>query len=244
MDRPDLALDWKERGGDAEFPAPRVCVVLLTYLRTEMAVRTVRTLCENLDYPKELLGFYIADDGSPWEHMQAVLDEINRGGLYVVGYHNEKFRPGTPYVGLGWNLGLLKGFQAANIILQLEDDWELKSPLDIRPYIRCLLERTDVGIIRLSGLPEGLELKVRGHHGVHYLECLRSASFAYSGNPHLRHKRFSDYYGFFSTKHTPGDLEIEYDRFFRNDPNGPSIWRPADLPAWGIFGHIGQTRTW
>lgn len=240
---PLLMLDVKEQGENAVIPAPNICVLLLTYKRTEMAVTTIRYLCQNLDYPKELLSFYIADDGSPQEHMQAIFDELQVWGIKLTGYHNEKYSQGS-MVGRGWNIGLLKSYLVAPIVLQLEDDWKLEKQLDIRQYVRCLVEREDVGMIRMSGLVDGQNLQVRCHHGIHYLECLRSSNFAYSGNPHLRHRRFSEFYGLFATDQTPGDLEIEYDRVFRSRPDGPGIWRPADLPAWGVFGHIGNERTW
>lgn len=243
MSNPLLMLDVKDQGENANIPAPNLCVVLLTYLRTGMAVRTVKSFCENIDYPKELISFYIADDGSPWEHMQAIIDEIQAHEVAVYGYHNEKITPG-PIVGKGWNRGLQKGHQASDFVFLLEDDWVLTKELDIRPYVRCLLQRADVGIIRLSGLPVGGELRVQGFNGIHYLEYLRSAPMAYSGNPHIRHVRFSAYYGFFATDRNPGDIEINYDERFRQYPDGPNIWRPADLPAWGIFGHIGNERTW
>ena len=240
----ELMLDCKEKGGLAEIPAPKICVCLLSYLRTEMALRTIRGLAENLDYPKELVSFYVGDDGSPSEHMDAILAEIKNNGFELAGYHNEKSRPGTPFCGLGWNKALRQGHNHADIILWMEDDWVLERPLDIRPYVRLLLEREDVGIVRLSGLPDGLDLRVQTHNGIHYLECLRSTRMAYSGNPHLRHVRFSEYYGTFGINLTPGDLEIAYDEKFRRSTGGPNIWRPADISAWGIFGHIGRERTW
>ena len=244
MNNPYLMLDVKDQGENAAIPAPNICVVLLTYLRTNLAVRTIKAFCENIDYPKELLSFYIADDGSPWDHMQNLIDEIQKGGVALVGYHNEKFKPGTPCVGLGWNRGLMAGYQVADIVFQLEDDWELRSPLDIRPFVRLLIERADVGVVRLSGLAVGNEVRIVGHNGVHYLEYMRSANMAYSGNPHMRHRRFTEYYGMFNTNLSPGDIELNYDFRFCNFPDGPNIWRPADIPGWGIFGHIGNERTW
>lgn len=244
MTDPLLMLDVKEQGANAIIPAPQVCVVLLTYLRTEMALRTVRGVCEYLDYPKELLSFYVADDGSPSGHVQVILDEIKQGGINLVGYHNEKYAPGTTFCGQGWNTGLQKGHQTAPILLWLEDDWELKRPFDIRPYVRLLVEREDVGVVRFGQLTVGNDLKVEGHNGIHYLEYLRSSSYAYSGNPHLRHVRFSEYYGLFATDRNPGDVELHYDEKFRTMPDGPRIWRPAGFPEWGMFGHIGKDKTW
>lgn len=237
-------LDVKSEGENATVPAPPICVVLLTYLRTEMAVRTIRGVCENLDYPKELLSFYVADDGSSAGHVQVLLDEIQRGGVKIAGYHNEKFVPGSTHCGIGWNTALQKGHQAADIVLWMEDDWELRTKFDIRPYIRMLTERTDIGAVRLCQLALGNDLRVQGHRGLHYLEYLRSSAYAYSGNPHFRHARFSEYYGLFKIDANPGDIELDYDSKFRAMPDGPGIWRPADIPAWGVFGHIGREKTW
>lgn len=241
---PELMLDFPDRGGLAEIPAPRLCICLLTYQRTAMTIRTIVGLSDHLIYPRQLTGFYVADDGSSREHIDKVLNHIKICEYQLVGYHNEKFVSGKPFCGIGWNMALQKGHQNADIILWIEDDWELKKELDIRPYVRMLIERQDVGMVRLSGLPTGLDLRVEAHNGIHYLECLRSSKMAYSGNPHLRHVRFSQYYGLFATDRTPGDMEINYDERFRAHSGGPNIWRPADLSAWGIFGHIGNERTW
>ena len=243
-DQWELCLDCKDQGGNAIVPAPQLCILLLTYLRTEMAVRTVNGIAEKLDYPKELVTFYVADDGSPSTHMDAILMAISNGGYKLSGYHNQKFQHGTPFCGIGWNMGLRKAHQTSDYIMLLEDDWVLKQPMDIRPYMWMLMERSDVGIVRMSGLTTDNILQVRAHRGIHYLEYLRSARFCYSGNPHIRHLRFTEYYGLFDTDRTPGDMEVYFDGKFRHMANGPNIWRPVDHPAWGIFDHIGRERTW
>lgn len=243
-DRWELCLDASDQGGNATVLAPQLCVALLTYKRTEMAVRTVKGIVDNLIYPKELVSFYVADDGSPWPHMDAIFSAIKDGGLRIAGYHNEKFSGGTPYCGIGWNVALRKSHMTSDYVLWLEDDWVLKAPLDIRPFIWMLLDRKDVGMVRLSGLAIGNIVEVKAHRGVHYLDYLRSAQFAYSGNPHIRHIRFDEYYGLFATNLTPGDLEVHYDDKFRHMLGGPAIWRPSDIPGWGIFNHIGRERTW
>lgn len=239
----ELCLDCKQGGGNAVVPAPQLCIILLTYKRTEMAVRTVNGIAEKLDYPKELLSFYVADSGSSSDHIDAIFGAISRSGIKLAGYHNEKFAP-DPFCGISWNRGIEKAHQISDYIMLLEDDWVLKAPLDIRPFIWTLMERTDVGMMRLSNLTTDNILQVVAHRGVHYFEYLRSARFCYSGNPHIRHLRFTQYYGLFDTDRTPGDIEVYYDGKFRYMKEGPNIWRPADLPAWGIFDHVGCERTW
>jgi len=239
----ELMLDCKGLGGNAVVPAPKLCIILLTYLRTEMAVRTINGLVEKLDYPKELLSFYVADDGSPQSHMDAIFRAIEGGGIQVVGYHNVKFQRG-PYCGVGWNTAIQKAYQTSNYIMLVEDDWVLKNTMDVRPYIWMLKENDKVGMVRLSNLTTDNILKVTTHRGTHYFQYLRQGWFCYSGNPHIRHLRFNEYYGLFDTDKTPGDIEVYFDGKFRHMRNGPEIWRPADLPAWGPFDHIGQNRTW
>jgi hypothetical protein len=239
----ELMLDCKSQGGNATIPAPPLCIVLLTYLRTEMAARTIKGIADNLDYPKELVSFYIADDGSPHEHMDAIYATVLAGGFKVSGYHNQKFQPG-PLCGIGWNTALKKAYQISPYLMLLEDDWVLREPLDIRPYMWVLKENEKVGMIRLSNLTTDNVLQVRVHNGTHYFQYLRQARFCYSGNPHIRHLRFNQYYGFFDTDKSPGDIEVYFDGKFRWMKDGPNIWRPAALNEWGPFDHIGQNRMW
>lgn len=223
---------------------PTLAIVMVTYKRTAEAIVTVSSVSKNLVYPKEKRGWYIADDGSPVEHVNTILAELkDNQGEHVLGYHNEKFLPGTFFCGRGWNTALSKAHQYADIILWLEDDWRLERPLDVYPFVRMLLEREDVGIVRLGHLAVGSDVRIVGHNGVHYLYYLRSTGYAYSGNPLLRHRRYIEAYGTFKEDRNPGEIEVDYDSRYRASP-GPNIWRPADIPGWGIFGHIGTDKTW
>jgi hypothetical protein len=223
---------------------PNLAIVMVTYKRTREAVITVKSAAENLDYPREKRGWYIADDGSEADHVGAILRELTEvQGETLWGHHSEKFSPGTPFCGRGWNTALQKAHQYAEIILWLEDDWLLNRRLDIAPYVRLLMEREDVGMVRLGGLAVGSDVHIVGHAGVHYLKYLRTTQYAYSGNPLLRHLRFGRAYGPFAEDRNPGDIELDFDGRFRA-MSGPDIWRPADIPGWGIFGHIGTDKTW
>ena len=236
-----------ENGDNASLQAPGIVIALLTYERTAEALRTIQGVIKNLDYPRELRTFYIADDGSRPEHIQIILKFLEENQETVCGYHFQSFAQ-RPACGIGWNKAVEVGHQFSDIILWLEDDWELEHKLDIRPYIRLLLERQEVGMISMRGLTDGLRTEVATHRGIHYLEILRNCvpgTMAYSGNPLLRHKRYFDYYGMFTIHTSPGDIEIFYDnRYVRGEPHAPEIWRPAALNEWGCFGHIGRERTW
>jgi len=238
---------------------PKLAIVLLTYMRTQEALRTILGICGNLSYPKEKRGWFIADDGTPGDHFDILVAYLQEHDEKVVYGHSKRFSPNT---GEGWNKAIGIAFQFSDYVLVMEDDWELsgnfdmnpdnhpgkvqvnpyldKGILDIKPYIEMLSEREDVGMVRLGGLAVGNDVEIVGHNGHHYLKYLKSKPYAYSGNPHLRHARFQERYGGFSIEALrPGELETEFDWRFRN-MDGPDIWRPADIPAWGIFHHIGK----
>lgn len=222
---------------------PSISAVLVTYQRTELALRTIRGLGEYLAYPKEKIYWYVADDGSqPW-HIDSILKEIIGCGFAVLGHHSQKFFPGTSFSGKGWNIGLVEAHRKSPFVLWMEDDWELRRPLAISPYLRMLHDREDVGMVRLGHLAVGSQVEIVGYSGIHYLNYLRTTQYAYSGNPHIRHVRFSQACGPFAEDCNPGMIELRQDDKFRKDVNVPAIWRPADIPGWGIFAHIGTERT-
>jgi len=72
---------------------PRLAILLLTYKRTEYALRTVRGICNHLDYQPR--AWYIADDGTPGDHVQQILDELAMHNERLIGYHSERFSPHT-----------------------------------------------------------------------------------------------------------------------------------------------------
>ncbi len=241
---------------------PNLAIVLLTYMRTPEACRTIEGICNNLGYPKEKRSWYVADDGTPGNHLEILTETILGNGEKLIGSHSERFSPRT---GIGWNKAIGIAFQFSDYVLVMEDDWELSGKfdmnpdcprkegkfqvnpylnsgvLDIRPYIEMLSEREDVGMVRLGGLAVDSVVKIVGHNGHHYLDYLKSTPYAYSGNPHIRHARFAKYGPFSEEVMRPGELELNLDWRFRKS-DGPAIWRPADIPAWGVFHHIGNVR--
>lgn len=62
-------------------------VILLTYARTEYAVRTADALINNLVYPN--LNFYVADDGSKTDHIDSVLSRFT--DVNLIGWHTIPF---------------------------------------------------------------------------------------------------------------------------------------------------------
>lgn len=237
---------------------PNLAILLLSYMRTVQAIRTINGIVDNLIY-KGGIAWYVADDGSEEKEFNKIIEVLNEKRQTIIGSHNHRY---SPYTGVGWNKGLGLCYQYSDYVLILEDDWELtgnfdmhpenhpgefninpylnSGKLDLCPYVEMLSQREDVGIIRLGGLAVGNTVEIVGHNGHHYLKYLRQQPYAYSGNPHIRHARFIQTYGwYFEGQATPGELEVELDWRFRTNI-GPDIWRPSDIPGWGIFHHIGE----
>jgi len=214
--------------------------------RTEYAVRTVRSTIEHLQYPKHLVSWYIADDGSPKDHMVAILDALH--GQQLLGYHSERIRrsgdENTYFCGVGWNRGYGIGHQNSDYVLFLEDDWEMEADLDPTPHIKLLDEREDVGMITYRILSVDAGLYTVGHDDTVYLMYLRGHQYAYCGHPAIRHARFVKSYGYFHEQLNPGDIELEMGARYTGNPDGPNIWRPATLDQWGAWHHIGTDKTW
>jgi hypothetical protein len=112
-------------------------------------------------------------------------------------------------------------------------------------YVKLLQEHTEVGIVSFRILSIGADVRTVGWDGEIFLKYLRTTQYAYSGNPHLRHARYTTHYGWFAEDRNPGLIELHQDDQYRLDvKGGPEIWRPAMLDQWGGFHHIGQDKTW
>lgn len=228
---------------------PNIAILLLTYRRTQEALRTINSTCKNLGYPKENISFYVADDGSPKEHLDAVVDAIRENGIQLIGYHNEKLRhPGeeaTHNAGLGWNRGMGICHQHTDYVLICEDDWEMENSLDLVPHVKLLRDREDVGIVSFRILSTGADVHTIGHEGRHYIKYLRTTQYAFSGNPHIRHARYTKRYGWYAEDRNPGLIELHQDDQYRLAvDNLIDIWRPLDINLWGGWFHIGSDKTW
>ncbi len=219
---------------------PKVAICFLTYARTEYAIRTIRSTIRHLKYPN--LGWYVADDGSPEEHYKAVMELFENIGVRVFGTHHEKVGPGA-----SWNKAIDEALKQCDIILWLEDDWELNKDLEITPYVKLLMEKENVGMVRMGYMAVDLDCHTVGHDGIHYLRIEKSTQYAYSGNPSLRHRRYFDAYPRYPTDKNPGECEIYHDHDVRlKVPDGPEIWWPINLPGcgWSCWGHIGTEQSY
>jgi len=225
---------------------PPLAICLLTYQRTKEALETIYSTFNHLKYPAESIRWYVADDGSSDEHHSAILRAIETNGGQLAGEHNERFRKDKTYnCGIGWNKGLGICHQYSDFVLWLEDDWKMENDIELMPYVKLLEENEKVGIVTFRILSQGADVHTVGYNGEMFLKYFRTTQYAYSGNPLLRHARYTKHYGWLAEDRSPGLIELHQDDQYRLDTkNGPEIWRPAGLDPWGGWHHIGTDKTW
>ncbi len=212
---------------------PPVIALIVTYRRLDLALATIRSVLDHVDYPN--IGFHIADDGSGEDYVKKLLAEI--GGSYSVVTTDAAQQGG---VGLSMNMGIKAVLTRADYWLHLEDDWVLPGPLDLRPCVQVMAEDDTVGMVRLGRLSAGLEAESYSGAGKLWWRLKRgSDTYVFSGNAALRHRRFHDAYGPYKAKLHPGQTELWYcDRFNRRE--GPDILWPAWMTYEETFQHIGD----
>lgn len=216
---------------------PVVTVVLCTYNRLSELTLTFSSLVENLQYPR--IHWHIADDGSP--------DNVLNASIHHIGeYANLKGDSFTYSVTQrkGWGANVNYALETlrvnqrppSDITYFTEDDYVLKRPLDLRPYVSILEAYPQVGMVRfgISG-HDGIRARLReldiaasmpgyseevgrgstwpGKVNVLELELGEQADwgafgfFRYSNRPHLKHRRFHEAYGKYVEGRTLAETE-------------------------------------
>jgi len=209
-------------------------IILLTYKRTEYALRTINAFLNHIQFEGELR-WIVADDGSHSDHVNAVVQEINEPGAVI-------WRSKRCSYGANANWAWHRASQISSISFWLEDDWELKRPFDLTNYYDLLIEKTEVGMIRLGHMPIDLTLHTTGFAGNMYARVDKGCNYAFSGNPHLKHDRFASL-GHYPEGKNPGETEIAYDYQVRQKAQ-PEIWWPLLIGDNPPFGHIGQVQSY
>lgn len=211
-----------------------IWILLTTYTRTDIAIKTIRGIKDNFQYSN--IGWCITDDSTGGEHIQKLKNEI--GGSYsIVVYDNEK------HLGVGHNMnwGLRKIWEmGADLVLRLEDDWLLEKPFDPTSCVNLLMNNADMGMIRLGYLSYGLQADLISREDRLWWAFRNTGyTYTYAGHAALVHKRFHQAVGMYSEGLRPGDNELDFCAKFNATVNAPKIVWPADYGNIGPFIHIG-----
>ena|SRR3990167_2900250 len=219
---------------------PPLCVLLLTYERTKYAVLTVQSLLKNFNYSGNW-GIHIADDGSDLKHTRTLQRE-------AIGFLRGLSITQRGGYGQNYNLALQSIHTWADIILPLEDDWELTRPLSADPLVLALQEN-QFGCIRMGylGWTQELRGKIISAAGQQFLllDPDSPEPHVWAGHPRLETKEWQRSVGPWPEgDYDPGTTEFMVAH--RREAREGVVW-PLDLQrACGdLWVHIGavQART-
>lgn len=222
--------------------AEPITIILLTYQRTDYAVKTIESACRYLTYPD--LRWYIADDGSDPEHVRRLERALDESGAHLIGTYSKRHSYGASA-----NTGITAASYQGNLMLFLEDDWELTRPVDLWAYASLLMEDESVGMVRMGYLNNGISGTLMGHRGRLYWQLddtkgRMHSAYAFAGHPSLRHSRFHNMWGLYPEGLQPGETEIGMANLWHSTTTGPHIVWPVEMSQWGPWGHIGAIQSY
>jgi hypothetical protein len=214
---------------------PPIWVLLTTYHRTEIALKTIRGIKENFLWSN--IGWVIADDATGGDHLKQLKDEI--GGSYsVVTYDNEK------HLGVGHNMnyGLRTIWEmGADLTLVLEDDWLLEKPFDPTPAVNLLMNDPNAGMVKWGYLSAGANADIISAENNLWLRFQRNDyTYIYTGHASLRHKRLHQHVGMFAEGLRAGENELDFCNKYNSAVYAPDIYWDLRYGHIGPFVHIGS----
>lgn len=226
----------------------KVTVIIPTYNRPEILHGAVQHIQRNLIYdgPIEIL---IGDDGDDFSRVLYV-------AKYTASIVDVRAIEG-PRKGLGANLNTLIQAADSELILQMDDDHYLVKPLDITQYVDDLLQfKNKVGWIRLFlGTEEDLNnddpfynFNAWMMERYWYPVPNRHELYIPSNRPHLKHRRFHDFYGMYSENVKLGETETHFCHVYADGhkihgahPDIPWVAIPVAAPSFDTWAHVGDS---
>lgn len=206
---------------------PTIALGIITYNRLDELCATIEAYQRHLIYPADKLVWVLHDDGSPQGYLEAVEARFPRLFSQVLTTQ----RGGMP---VAWNRTLRELHTISDYVWPAQDDWMLTEPLDLRLGVAFLMHNERYGMLRYHkltghvGLPTIVkEWDTRGilnyTDGAHeyapwmctYLDIIppfdESDTYSpYSGGCHLRHRRFTQYYGEYAEGAKFSNAEMTY----------------------------------
>ena len=218
-----------------------VCVVLYTHMRQEerflYAQRTLASLL-NLSW-HDNLRLHVADDNSPPDRLEALVQQAEDMFFQKV---TASHAGGTGYGG-SHNLATQTTHLAAEVLLPLEDDWELKYPLDLDPYTRMLTEPDGfVRCVRMGYLGwtqdlRGTFAKAAGQNVIR-LDPDSPERHVAAGHPRLETREYQQAIGPWLEHENAG--AVEHDWCGRPQARQGVVWPVGLAPT--LWVHIGTVQ--
>lgn len=220
----------------------RIGVVLLTYGRRDYAEVTLRSTLDKLVYDSEVQ-VHIASDGDSSEYIDH-LREIAGGYPRIASVtHSNSERGGY---GKNWNLATQVVHQSCEYVLALEDDWELRRPLDACKLIEQMNE-LQLGCVRLGyvGFTQELRCSFASAGGQYWLrfDPASPEPHVFAGHPRIEARWWTQFVGPWPEGLLPG--ETEFAIAHRPESRQKVGW-PLSLvrPEGDLYVHFGAIRSY
>lgn len=220
-----------------------VVLCLLTYARTQYAMKTLASTLNNLKTTKQI-HVHIADDGSSPAHREMLLALAHKhhrvSGVSITNSERGGY-------GRNFNLASQVTHEIGNYVLVVEDDWELTGELDLDELVEHMASSDLVGCVRLGYLSwtqslRGQVLKL-GYLSYLLLDSDSPEPHVFTGHPRLEKVTYQRRVGGWPEGLAPGDTEFAV-AHIKAARQGVA-W-PMDLvKSWGsMFAHIGTERSY
>ena len=213
-----------------------IVLMLLTYNRMSEVSITLEAVAKYLRASEEIW-LHIADDGSTQDYR----DELLALGRSLYGERVSITNSERSGYGGNYNAATQVIHYMADLILPLEDDWQLMRELNLDPIAKVLRDG-HFSCVRLGYIGYTGELKatMRWHENLHWLEFDPESSekHIWTGGPRLETVAFERNLGPWPDHMEQGQTELEV--CGREEAKSGIAW-PIDLiPARGdAFVHIG-----
>ena len=186
---------------------PNISVIIPTYNRPEILRQCLNALVDNLSY-SGCITYYVGNDGDnitiPMDGPRFFVADRN----YLIILDGPR-KANKPDQGLGANLNMLLGCTTDDFFLQLDDDHILQEKLDLDRHVKFLLENPEAGWIRLMGIANhDYTADLRGNYWrVRWDSAGNYSLYITSNRPHLKTRRFHDFFGYYPVNKTLGETE-------------------------------------
>ena len=214
-----------------------IVIMLLTYDRMKEAKITLESVAQNLRAEDDEIWLHIADDGSSQEYR----DELLELGRSLYGSNVSITNSNRGGYGGNYNKATQVVHHMADLILPLEDDWQLRRELDLAPMAKVLREG-HFNCVRMGyiGYTDELRATMRWYENLHWLEFHPSSpeKHIWTGGPRLETVAFERSLGPWPDHMEQGQTELEV--CGREQAKEGIAW-PIDLISarGNAFVHIG-----
>jgi len=128
------------------FEFPEVTIGIITYNRPKEILETLAGLNRHLIYPADKIRWILSDDCSPGNYANELQLSLHK----MRGLSFEVIRT-SHNGGWGYNANWLVQNCITKYLFQLEDDYVLRTSLDLRVGVALLQKRENIGMIRYRG---------------------------------------------------------------------------------------------